>query len=210
MAASVVASSNQSAGLRHGEVVETSTTGFLAESDRLHHLPQLGELVRARINDEWHAYAVVSFGETGAIDQGRRAIRRGTADSDDREVYRRHPELDHILRTIFHAAAVGYTSSSGTHHTLPPLPVPLHYGVHPCSREEVERFTRNPDYLSSLLAFRGEVNAEQIIAAHLRWVDVAMNDGHAWLREACRLLARLMRREYDRFVLILESVDPDR
>lgn len=206
----MVASSSQPTGLRHGEVIETSTTGFLAESDRLHHLPQLGELVRAKINDEWDAYAVVSFGETGAIDQGRRAVRRGTAESGDADVYQRHPELDHILRTIFRAAAVGYSTNCGVRHTLPPLPVPLHYGVQPCSKVEVERFAKSPDYLSALLAFHGEVNAEQLIAAHLRWVDTALDDGHAWLREACRLLARLMRREYDRFVLILESVDPDR
>ncbi len=106
----MVASSNQPVTLRHGEVIETSTIGFLAESDRLHHLPQLGELVRARINEEWNAYAVVAFGETGAIDQGRRAVRRGTAESDDDDVYRRHPELDHVLRTVFRAAAVGYST----------------------------------------------------------------------------------------------------
>jgi hypothetical protein len=210
MAANVVASSNQPTTLRHGEVIETSTTGFLAESDRLHHLPQLGELVRAKINDEWDAYAVVSFGETGAIDQGRRAVRRGTPESDDADVYSRHPELDHVLRTVFRAAAVGYRSDAGIRHTLPPLPVPLHFGVHPCGKDEAARFCEDPEYLSALLAYRGEVDAEQLIAAHLRWVDATLDDGHAWLRLACRLLARQMRREYDRLVLILESVDPDR
>ena len=83
MAANVVASSNRSGALRHGEVIETSTVGFLAESDRLHHLPQLGELVQARIDDDLTAYAVVSFGETSGIDPGRRAVRRGSPDSAD-------------------------------------------------------------------------------------------------------------------------------
>lgn len=206
----MVASSNQPATLRHGEVIETSTTGFLAESDRLHHLPQLGELVRARINDDWDAYAVVAFGETGAIDQGRRAVRRGTPESDDSDVYQRHPELDHVLRTVFQAAAVGYSTDSGIRHSLPPLPVPLHFGVQPCSSDQVARFCESPDYFSALLAYRGEVNAEQLIAAHLRWVDAALDDNHVWLGAACRLLARMMRQEYDRLVLILESVDPDR
>ncbi len=206
----MVASSNQPAALRHGEVIETSTTGFLAESDRLHQLPQLGELVQARINDDWTAYAVVAFGETGAIDQGRRAVRRGSPESADQDVYSRHPELDHILRTVFRAAAVGYASDSGVRHSLPPLPVPLHYGVQPCVAGEVATFCASPDYFSALLAYRGEVNPEQLIAAHLRWVDASLDDGHAWLRAACRLLARLMRQDYDRLVLILESVDPDR
>lgn len=209
MAASVVASSSPSATLRHGEVIETSTIGFLAESDRLHHLPPLGELVRARIDDDLIAYAVVSFGQTSGIDPGRRAIRRGTSDSADNDVYTRHPELDHILRTVFRAAAVGYMAGASVRHSLPPLPVPLHYGVHPADPEEVARFCTRPEYLASLLAYRGEVSPEQLIGAHLRWVDGMLDDGHGWLKDACRRLARLMKRDYDRLVVLLESIDPD-
>jgi hypothetical protein len=208
MAASVAVSSSPFTTLRHGEVIETSTVGILAESDRLHHLPPLGELVRARIDERLTAYAVVSFGQTGGIDPGRRAIRRGTSDSADNDVYSRHPELDHILRTVFRAAAVGYTTEGVIRHALPPLPIPLHYGVHPVEPDEVARFCERPEYLASLLAYRGEVSAEQLVSAHLRWVDGICDDGHAWLRDACRRLARLMKRDYDRLVVLLESIDP--
>ena len=206
----MVASSDSSTALRHGEVIETSTVGFLAESDRLHQLPQLGELVRARINDDWEAYAIVAFGETGAIDAGRRAVRRGSPQSRDQDVYNRHPELDHVLRTVFRAVSVGYRSDRRTRYSLPPLPVPLHYGVQPCDVDEVAAFAGATSYLPTLLAHRGEVDAEQLVAAHLRWVDRKLDDDHVWLRGACRSLARLMRSEYDRLVQILESVDPDR
>jgi hypothetical protein len=205
----VVASSKPGSGLRHGEVIETSTVGFLAESDRLHHLPPLGELVRARIDDEMTAYAVVSFGQTGGIDPGRRAVRRGSSDSADSDVYTHHPELDHILRTVFRAAAVGYTSGGTVRHALPPLPIPLHYGVHPVNPQETAHFCNQPEYLASLLAYRGEVSPEQLIGAHLRWVDGSLDDGHHWLKDACRRLARLMKRDYDRLVVLLESIDPD-
>ncbi len=205
----MVASSDAVSRLRHGEVIETSTVGFLAESDRLHHLPQLGELVNARINDDYLAYAVVAYGQTSGIDPGRRAVRRGTPEGGDRDVYARHPELDHVLRTVFRAAAVGYDMRGRIRHTLPPLPVPLHYGVQPCDARNVGAFCGEPQYLSSLLAFRGEVSPEQILGAHLRWVDEQMDDGHAWLQLACRTLARLMKRDYDRLVVLLESVDPD-
>jgi len=209
MAANVVASSNRSGALRHGEVIETSTVGFLAESDRLHHLPQLGELVQARIDDDLTAYAVVSFGETSGIDPGRRAVRRGSPDSADNDVYARHPELDHVLRTIFRTAAVGYAQDGRIRHALPPVPVPLHFGVQPCDEDDVRAFCERTDYLASLLAYRGEVAAEQLVAAHLRWVDATLDDDHEWLGRACRTLARLMKRDYDRLVILLESIDPD-
>ena len=206
----MVASSDSSTALRHGEVIETSTVGFLAESDRLHQLPELGELVRARINDDWEAFGVVAFGETGAIDAGRRAVRRGTAESGDQDVYSRHPELDHVLRTVFRTVSIGYSSDRGARYSLPPLPVPLHYGVQPCDKAMVASFTATASYLPTLLAHRGEVDPDQLVAAHLRWVDRQLDDGHLWLEGACRTLARLMRSEYDRLVQILESVDPER
>lgn len=193
---------------RLGEVIETSTLGYWAESDELHKLPSLGELVRVNIDDGDICYGVVSFGQTGGIDPGRRAVRRGDSEHSDAEIYARHPELEHVLRTIFRVAAVGYERDGRIRHTVPPLPVPLHYSVHACSEREVERFCRVPHYFASLLAFRGEINAEDLLAGHLRWVDETFDDEHQWLESATRRLARLMKRDYDRLVNLLEAVDP--
>ena len=64
---------------RLGEVVETSTTAFVAESERLHDLPELGSLARVRgLREDETLYGVVAFGETGGLDAGRRAVKRGT------------------------------------------------------------------------------------------------------------------------------------
>ena len=82
--------------------------------------------------------------------------------------------------------------------------------MQPCEADGVREFCARPEYLSSLLAYRGEVAAEQLVAAHLRWVDETLNDDHAWLGKACRTLARLMKRDYDRLVVLLESIDPER
>ncbi len=203
-------SGNTPATMRHGEVIETSTIGFLAESDRLHRLPQLGELVQARIDDSRTAYAVVSFGQTSGIDPGRQAVRRGQPDSADQDVYNRHPELDHVLRSIFRVAVVGYAAAGSIRHALPPYPVPLHFGVHPCARDDIRTFCQRPEYLAGLLAFNSEVSSDQIVGAHLTWVDQILDDSHVWLESACRILARLMNRDYNRLVILLESVDPDR
>lgn len=195
---------------RLGEVIETTTTSFVAESDQLHTLPDLGALVRVGGRGSQPSYfGVVAFGETGGLDTSRRAVRRGGADIHDEEVYQRHPELEHVLRTIFTVTVIGYALGEKCHHVLPTQPVPLHYSVHPCSRGDVQAFTTNPRYLPMLLATSGELPAEMLLASHLRWVDGHLHDDHVWLVDATRRLARLMKRDYERFSMIAQAVAPD-
>lgn len=209
----MVATSDSSGSMtveRLGEVIETATTGFAAESDQLHLLPDLGALVRVGGRSPQPAYyGVVAFGETGGLDASRRAVRRGSGGIEDEEVYRRHPELEHVLRTIFSVVVVGYAAGFGYQHTLPAQPVPLHYSVHPCGRDEVAAFCANPRYLPMLLSASGDLLPEMLVASHLRWVDATLQDGHAWLAGATRRLARLMKRDYDRFVTIAQAIAPD-
>ncbi|HEX5164512.1 MAG TPA: hypothetical protein VFV93_03880, partial [Thermomicrobiales bacterium] len=206
----MAALSESLATARLGEVIETNTTGFAAESDQLHRLPELGALVCVGGLEETRSYyGVVSFGETGGLDTSRKAVRRGGDHLQDEAIYDRHPELDMVLRTIFEVAVIGYGDGPGYRHTLPALPVPLHYSVHGCDRTTTAAFTANPRDLASLLSFHGEIMPEQLLAAHLRWVDRQLNDDQAWLADATRRLARLMKRDYDRLSMILEAVAPD-
>ncbi|MGH9175113.1 MAG: hypothetical protein ACRD1H_12190, partial [Vicinamibacterales bacterium] len=119
------------------------------------------------------------------------------------------PELDLILRTVFGVAVIGYGDEGQYRHVMPTLPVPLHFSVHACHAATVSEFCSSPRYLAALLNYRGEITPEQLVAAHLRWVDDQLNDRHLWLTDASRRLARLMKRDYDRLVTILEAVAPD-
>ena len=193
---------------RLGEVIETSTLGYWAESDELHKLPELGALVSVDVGNGLVSYGIVAFGETGGIDPSRRAVRRGSDDLADEQIYARHPELSHVLRTIFRVAAVGFDRDGRVRHAVPPLPVPLHFSVHACNAAAVQRFCNPPSYFALMLNHRGEINPEDVLASHLRWVDETLQDNHVWLNSASRQLARLMRQDYDRLVTILESVDP--
>lgn len=195
---------------RLGEVIETTTTGFAAESDQLHLLPDLGALVRVGGRSSQPSYyGVVAFGATGGLDSSRRAVRRGGAGVQDEEVYQRHPELEHVLRTVFSVIVVGYSAAGRCQHVLPAQPVPLHYSVHPCGSREVAEFCANPRYLPMLLSATGDLLPEALVASHLRWVDATLQDGHVWLVDATRRLARLMKRDYDRFVTIAHAIAPD-
>ena len=196
---------------RIGEVIETSTVAFTAQSPALHCLPPLGSLVKVFMTEGVGAaevYAVVAYGETAGIDAGRRPVRRGNDRIYDHDIYREHPELVHILRTIFRARIVGYVDDSGPHHYLPPTPPPLHFSVRACTAAEVSNFTDDLLYLRILLTAEGEVGLEQLLAAHIRSTFATRHDDQAWLEAAGREVARLFKDEYDRLLTVLRSIEP--
>lgn len=196
--------------MRIGEVIETSTAGFWAESIALHELPPLGALVTVTLPEGSTLYGVVAFGQTAGIDAGRRAVRRGTDEVFDGAIYERHPELTRILRTTFRAVTVGYVGTDGhPRHHLPPTPPPLHYSVARCDPHEVRAFTERPGYFSILAAADAEITAEQLLAAHIRCVYDDRGRDLAWLTGAGQQVARLLKRDYDRLLTVLEAIDPE-
>src|SRR5437763_5118267 len=195
--------------MRIGEVIETSTVGFWAESTALHDVPPLGSLVAVALEGGETLYGVVAFGQTAGIDAGRRAVRRGNDEVFDGAIYKEHPELSRILRTTFRAATVGYVGADGQpKHHLPPCPPPLHYSVLRCEPAAVRAFTEAPRYFAILAADAGEVPPEQLLAAHIRCVYDDRGRDADWLAEAGREVARLLKRDYDRLLAVLEAIDP--
>lgn len=195
---------------RIGEVIETSTLGFVAECDELHGLPPLGSLVRVHGALDDVIYGIVTFGQTASIEPGRRVVRRGSAHVRDDEIYRENPELQHVLRSVFSAAAIAYRRGGTLSYLLPPLPPPLHYSVETVPGDEARSVTDDPRYLVLLSQFRGEIAADQLLAAHVRYVYDMRGGDRSWLERAAREVARILKHDYDRLVPLLEALDPDR
>lgn len=195
--------------MRIGEVIETSTGGFWAESTTLHELPPLGSLVGVKAPTGDTIFGVVAFGQTAGIDSGRQAVLRGTDEVLDDAIYARHPELTMVLRTTFRTVTVGYMEPSRLmRHYASPCPPPLHYSVTRCTADEVRAFTEEPHYFPMLLAARTEIPAEQVLAAHIRAVYGVLNYDLNWLTIASKQVARLLKRDYDRLITVLEGIDP--
>lgn len=195
--------------MRIGEIIETSTVGFWAESVALHDLPPLGSLVVVSVPEVGTLVGVVAFGQTAGIDEGRRAVRRGDAEVFDGAIYARHPELTRILRTTFRVVTIGYLGQDGrVRHHLPPTPPPLHYSVSRCDRATVRAFTEEPRYFAILMASDGEVAAEQLLAAHIRAATADRGGDEGWRAAAGKQVARLLKRDYDRLLTVLEAIDP--
>ncbi len=193
--------------MRIGEIIQTRSTGFVAESYQLHQPPALGSLVKVKVDDHREIYAVVSYGETGGIEPGRRAVRWSTDEVFDEAIYKEHPELRRTLRTEFTALPVGSVEGEEARQGLPSEPPPMHYSVYLCQSEEVHRFTEELYYLRLLLTGEGPVPKEQLLVTHLREVYRARGKDEEWLSRAAREIARLLKRDYDRLMTVLLGIE---
>lgn len=194
--------------MRIGEIIETGTTGFVAESLELNRPPALGSLVKVEVGDGSCVYGVVSHGTTTGLDPGRRAVRRSTEHVYDEAIYDEHPELRHILRTEFSVLLVGCVEGGAIRQHLPAQPPPLHYSVHHCTEKEVRDFSERLYYLRLLLSAAGEVPSEQFLAAHVRQAYRQRGEDREWLERAAREIAALLKYDYERLMTVLFAIEP--
>jgi len=194
--------------MRIGEIIETGSVGFVAESFKLNRPPELGSLVKVEMDDGSSIYGVVSYGTTMGLDPGRRVVRRSAEGVYDAAIYREHPQLEQVLRTEFNVVLVGWADEGAVHQHLPPQPPPLHYSVHTCSPSEVRAFSEQFLYLRLLLTVTGQLPPEQLLAAHLRQVYRARGQDRAWLERAAREVAGLLKQDVERLMVVLQGIDP--
>ena len=166
------------------EVIEASTTDFIAQCYELYGLPPLGSLVRTG-EAEADLYGIVCNATTSSVEPGRRPIARGRDEPDEEAVYRGNPQLAKLLRSEFNAAMVGHRQAWRD----PPLPAPtparIHGFVYLCPQDEVREFSRSFDFLDILLNATLPVPGEEVIAAALRQMSQSQEDPRpSWWRPA--------------------------
>jgi len=191
---------------RVGEVIEASTTDFVAQCYELYQLPSLGSLVKTR-DLPVELYGVVYNAATTGIEPGRRPIARGKDEASEEEVYRSSPQLLKLLRSEFNALVVGHKQDDRLYHYLPPKPARIHGFVYLCSPQEVKQFSQSFDFLNILINAHLPVSVEELVAACLRQISqVYEEDRHAFLVAAGKELAILLSGEFDKLKAILERI----
>jgi hypothetical protein len=188
------------------EVIEASTTEFVAECYELYGLPQLGAVVKT-VDGTTEVYGLVYHATTAGIESGRRPVARGKNESSEEAVYRSNPQLAKLLRSEFSAIVVGHRQGTVLHHHLAPVPARIHGFVYLCPAEEVRAFSRSFDFLNVVLNTRQPVPVEEVIGAALRQMSIAHDDPRSFLVSAGKALAITLGSDYGRLRTILGSIN---
>jgi hypothetical protein len=192
---------------RVGEVIEATTTDFVAECYELYQSPPLGSLVKTT-DSPVELFGIVYHATTTSIEPGRRPIARGKDEATEEEVYRSSPQLTKLLRSEFSALVVGHRQDDKLHHYLPPKPARIHGFVYLCPPGEVREFSQSFDFLNILLGTRLSVSVEEVVSASLRQMSQVYEDKQAFLVAAGKELALLLGGEFGRLRVILGRITP--
>jgi len=190
---------------RVGEVIEASTTDFVAQCYELYQLPPLGSLVKTR-DLPVELYGIVYHAATTSIELGRRPIARGKDEDSEEAIYRSNPQLLKLLRSEFSALVVGHKSDDKLYHYLPPQPARIHSFVYLCSPDEVKEFGKSFDFLNMLINAHLPVPIDELIAACLRQMSQVYEDRQAFLMAAGKELAILLSGEFNQLKAILGRI----
>lgn len=204
---------------RIAEVIETATTGFLAQSLDPEELtfpamPPFGSWVKATDEESGNkVIGVVSFVTTSPIDSVHRAVALGLSLTELRD---QQPQIFAMLKTEFRVAILGFevSSSSGNgraynsgqiYQYLPPRPPQIHQAVYRCDSLEILRFSEELDFLRILLQV-SDVPTEALVAATIREIYQLRNGDRQWLVKVGRNLNILLKDDYDRLRYIFSQV----
>jgi len=190
---------------RVGEVIEASTTDFIAQCYELYQSPPLGSLVKT-IDLPVELYSIVYNATTTSLEPGRRPIARGKDEASEEEIYRSSPQLLKLLRSEFSALVVGHKQGDKLYHYLPPKPARLHSFVYLCPAEEVKEFSQSFDFLNILINTHLPVPVDELVAACLRQMSQVYEDRHAFLVAASKELAILLSGEFNQLKAILGRI----
>lgn len=190
---------------RAGEIIEASTTEFVAQSYELYDLPPLGALVKTG-DGTADAYGIVYYAVTESIEPGRRPLARGKDEPSPEAVYRANPQLASLLRSEFSAVVVGHRHDGKVLHYLPPAPARIHGFVFRCPPEEVREFSTSLSFLNVLLGTTLPMPVEEVSGAALRLMAEAHEDRRAFLLAAGKELATRLGGDFDRLRSILERL----
>lgn len=202
-----------------GEVIETATTGFLAqclEPEDLNFpaMPPFGSWVKSFDEESGNQIlGIVTYVTTSPIDSIHRARALGLSLADLRE---QQPQIFAMLKTEFRAAIVGFEAPSDTangrsgggrqsYHYLPPRPPQIHQAVYRCQASEIVRFSEQLDFLRILLQVK-DSPVEALVAAAIREIYGLRNAQRDWLVRVGRNLSIWLKDDYDRLQYILGQV----
>jgi hypothetical protein len=221
-----------------GEIVESRTTGFVAQCPRayLHTPPLFGSFVRVLPNgfsmvlmpereqdpfaEPAETASLLSLPE-GVPDDTLYALvteaatgsvepgRRPAAYGlSEAQLREEQPQIFDLLATTFSAVHIGYARAGRFRPHLPPRPPRLHAFVTECTPEEIRALTDAPDFLRSVLAAPLPVSPDELLAAALRHAVSCRNNDFAFLVRAGKRLALLLRDDPERLSALLRKLEP--
>ncbi len=174
-----------------GRVLRCSTTGFVVGCQTLlPEMPTFGAFVKVAVQNT-EVYGLI-YNVSIQDDPLVRQLLSSPGVPEEIILDQRHNRQMPIEVSVL---VIGFRAGDRVYHYLPPQPPPALDEIYLCAESDIVAFTDSLDYLRIILATKGDVPADELLAASLRQAGVCRGHGvpdRAFLVQAGRELARLL------------------
>lgn len=148
------------------EVIESSTTAWVAQSWQWNKFAQYGSLVTIQ-SKSMTLFGLVHHVQTGSMDPSRYPF---PYKKTQEELMAEQPQIFEFLKTSFSCIAMGYQENSICIHLTLPEPPPIHSFVYSATHKQAELFFASDQFLfpifSSLIP---GLNIDELLLATIRY-----------------------------------------
>lgn len=185
------------------EVIESSYTGFLAQSWQWDSVPRFGSLVTITQEAET-LIAIVYQANTGSMEPGRYPF---AYQKTEQELRDEQPQIFEFLKTTFSCLTLGYIQNDQLYCMTAPQPPKIHSLVQRADTKIKHKVLIKPDYLSVLFGAANLVgNLDELLLALLaQQAELDLLQTSA-IHEFMRSYALLANNEYRRIKLFLQRI----
>ncbi len=183
-----------------GEVVESSTQGFVAGTHTVGEAPPFGSFVRT--DSDPVVYGIVYEIKTDSKEPGRKPTPHGMSIE---ELRREQPQIFELLKTEFHVLTFAHSNNKKQIYSLPPFPPPIHTFVYACDKKEI-RTLSNEDFFLRTIISSPQVPVDDLIISSLHQAAKVQGSGRDYFVGMGKSLTRFLRDDYERLSSLLRRL----
>lgn len=183
-----------------GEVVESSTRGFIARSQRVGESPSFGCFLKT--DSKPVVYGIVCEIITESKEPGRKPQTYGMSID---ELRREQPQIFELLKTEFHVLTIAHSENERMRFSLPPLPPPIHSFVYECTKEEVEKLSSEDFFLRTIIS-SPHVPVDDLVISSLHYAKGVRESDRDYIVRMGKSLARFFKDDYERLSSVLKRL----
>ncbi len=187
------------------EVIESSLSGWLAQSWHWNQFPVFGSLVTIESNNRT-LFGIVHQIQTGSLDPIRYPV---TYQKTEEELLRDQPQIFEFLKTTFSCLTVGYKYQGTIYYQLAPEPPKIHAFVTSATADCIQEFFSNEQYLSILFGLSNQIfNLDELLLAILSNLHTHQLIDSVNKQQFVQQLSLLIGNDYRRLKLFLQRIQP--
>ncbi|HEX2978517.1 MAG TPA: hypothetical protein VHO47_05340 [Candidatus Babeliales bacterium] len=186
------------------EVIESSLTGWLAQSWNWNKSPSFGSIVTIETNERI-LFGIVYQIRTGSIDPVRYPF---TYQKTEAELMREQPQIFEFLKTTFSCLIAGYYEKNHLFYQLAPEPPKIHAFVQNAHEELHKKLFSQHRYLHLIFALSNNLfNLDELLLALLKEQSDRNLITQDSLEQFIETFSLLTGNDYRRLKLFLQRVD---